>query len=58
LLFPTAGVTQRPQLAGGNAVRQGKLKTWLRTAQARPREQLAAAIKTAAKWLPEQDAKN
>ena len=35
-----------------------KLKTWLRTAQARTRDALEVAIKTAAGWIREQDAKN
>jgi transposase len=35
-----------------------KLKTWLRTAQARTREALEAAICLAADWISEQDAKN
>lgn len=35
-----------------------KLKTWLRTAQARTRDLLEAAIKDAAEWITEQDAKN
>ena len=35
-----------------------KLKTWLRTAQARTRDLLEAAIKTATEWIAEQDAKN
>ncbi len=35
-----------------------KLKTWLRTAQARTREALEAVIKTATDWITEQDAKN
>ena len=35
-----------------------KLKTWLRTAQARTREALEAVIQTAAGWISEQDAKN
>ena len=35
-----------------------KLKTWLRTAQARTREVLEQAIRTAAAWVTGQDAKN
>lgn len=35
-----------------------KLKTWLRTAQARTRDLLEDAICTAAEWVTEQDAKN
>ena len=35
-----------------------KLKTWLRTAQARTRELLEEAIRAAAEWITEQDAKN
>ena len=35
-----------------------KLKAWLRTAQARTRDLLEAAIKAAAEWITEQDAKN
>ena len=35
-----------------------KLKTWLRTAQARTREALEAVIQTATEWISEQDAKN
>lgn len=35
-----------------------KLKTWLRTAQARTREALEAVIHTATAWISEQDAKN
>jgi transposase len=35
-----------------------KLKTWLRTAQARTRELLEDAIRAAAEWITEQDAKN
>ena len=35
-----------------------KLKTWLRTAQARTREALESVIRTAADWISEQDAKN
>jgi len=35
-----------------------KLKTWLRTAQARTRDLLEEAIKAAAEWITKQDAKN
>ena len=35
-----------------------KLKTWLRTAQARTREALEAVIQTATEWVSEADAKN
>ena len=35
-----------------------KIKTWLRTAQARTRDLLEATIKAAAEWITEQDAKN
>ena len=35
-----------------------KLKTWLRTAQARTRESLVAVIQTATGWITERDAKN
>ena len=35
-----------------------KLKTWLRTAQARTREALENVIQTATEWITEQDAKN
>ena len=35
-----------------------KLKTWLRTAQARTREALESVIQTATKWVSEQDTKN
>ena len=35
-----------------------KLKTWLRTAQARTREALESVIQTATDWITEQDAKN
>ena len=35
-----------------------KLKSWLRTAQARTREALEDVIKTATDWITEQDAKN
>ncbi|NVO86861.1 IS630 family transposase, partial [Hymenobacter sp. P5252] len=35
-----------------------KLKTWLRTAQARTREALEDIIQAAAGWISEQDAKN
>ena len=35
-----------------------KLKTWLRTAQARTRQALEAVIQTAADWITEHDAKN
>ena len=35
-----------------------KLKTWLRTAQARTRDLLGLAIEAAAAWITEQDAKN
>ena len=35
-----------------------KPKTWLRTAQARTREALEAAIKAAIDWVSQQDAKN
>ena len=35
-----------------------KLRTWLRTAQARTREALEAVIQTATDWIPERDAKN
>lgn len=35
-----------------------KLKTWLRTAQARTREALESVIQTATNWITEQDAKN
>ena len=35
-----------------------KLKTWLRTAKARTRDLLEEAIRTAAEWITEQDAKN
>lgn len=35
-----------------------KLKTWLRTAQARTREALEAVIADATNWISEQDAKN
>jgi transposase len=35
-----------------------KLKTWLRTAQARTREALEAVIGAATDWITEQDAKN
>ena len=35
-----------------------KLKTWLRTAQARTREALEAVIQTATDWITERDAKN
>jgi len=35
-----------------------KLKTWLRTAQARTREVLEAVIQTATDWITERDAKN
>ena len=35
-----------------------KLKTWLRTAQVRTRERLEEAIRAAAEWITEQDAKN
>ena len=35
-----------------------KLKTWLRTAQARTRELLEEAILAAAEWITEKDAKN
>ncbi len=35
-----------------------KLKTWLRTAQARTRDSLEEAIQAAAAWITEQDAKN
>ena len=35
-----------------------KLKTWLRTAQARTREALEGVIHAATQWLSEQDAKN
>jgi len=36
----------------------GKLKTWLRTAQARTRDRLEDPIRAAAGWITEQDAKN
>lgn len=35
-----------------------KLKTWLRTAQARTREALEATIQAATEWISQQDAKN
>ena len=35
-----------------------KLKTWLRTAQARTRDALEAVIQTATDWITEHDAKN
>ena len=35
-----------------------KLKTWLRTAQARTREALEAVIQDASNWITEHDAKN
>ena len=35
-----------------------KLKTWLRTVQVRTRDLLEEAIKDAAEWITEQDAKN
>ena len=35
-----------------------KLKTWLRTVQARTRDLLEEAIRAAAAWITEQDAKN
>ena len=35
-----------------------KLKTWLRTAQARTRDALEEAIRSAAEWISEHDAKN
>ena len=35
-----------------------KLKTWLRTAQARTREALESVIQAATDWITEQDAKN
>ena len=35
-----------------------KLKTWLRTAQARTREALEAVIQTATEWVTERDAQN
>ena len=35
-----------------------KRKTWLRTAQARTRDALEEAIRTAAEWISEHDAKN
>ena len=35
-----------------------KLKTWLRTAQARTREALKAVIQDASNWITEHDAKN
>ena len=35
-----------------------KLKIWLRTAQARTRDALEEAIRTAAEWISEHDAKN
>ena len=35
-----------------------KLKTWLRTAQARTREALEAVIQDASNWITERDAKN
>ena len=35
----------------------GKLKTWLRTAQARPREALETTIQAAPEWISQQDAK-
>ena len=35
-----------------------KLKTWLRTAQARTREALESVIQAAMDWVTEQDAKN
>jgi transposase len=35
-----------------------KLKTWLRKAQARTRDALEEAIRTAAGWISEHDAKN
>ena len=35
-----------------------KLKTWLRTAQARTRDALEAVIQTASEWVSEADAKN
>ncbi len=35
-----------------------KLKTWLRTAKARTRDLLEEAIRAAAEWITEQDAKN
>lgn len=35
-----------------------KLKTWLRTAQARTREALEATISAATEWISQQDAKN
>ena len=35
-----------------------KLKTWLRKAQARTRDALEEAIRTAAEWISEHDAKN
>jgi len=35
-----------------------KLKTWLRTAQARTRDLLEDAMRAAAEWLTEADAKN
>ena len=35
-----------------------KLKTWLRTAQARTRDALEEAIRTAAEWISVHDAKN
>ena len=34
-----------------------KLRTWLRTAQARPREALGSIIQAAIKWISKQDAK-
>ena len=36
----------------------GKLKTWLRTAQARTREALESVIQAATDWITERDAKN
>ncbi len=35
-----------------------KLKTWLRTAQARTREALETTIRAATDWITQQDAKN
>ena len=35
-----------------------KLKTWLRTAKVRTRDLLEEAIRAAAAWVTEQDAKN
>ena len=49
-----------PYSPGYNPIERAfsKLKTWLRTAQARTREALEGVIQAATDWISEQDAKN